>query len=44
MHCVSLTRYPRETLGEALGRLQEPSLQFEPSVIFAIVDRDGEHA
>ena len=44
MRCGSLARYPRETLGEALGRLQELSLQFEPSEIFAIVDRGGEHA
>ena len=36
-------RYARETLGEAIGRLQALGLQFHPSEIFEIVDRDGEH-
>jgi hypothetical protein len=37
-------RYSRETLGEAIGRLQALGLRFDPSEISEIVDRGGERA
>jgi heme-degrading monooxygenase HmoA len=36
-------RYAREALGEAIGRLEVLGLEFDPSEIFEMVDRNGEH-